>query len=122
MSEDPDFDPLADHNVRGRSLTHFKLALVFPEWSSNRIARWLGINPRTLQRMLSKDPDVAERNKIPDDLAGKIAHQQSALNQYNLGEELDITIRNAKRFNIDDEVIGAWLAHRYKKLLGRDID
>ncbi len=120
MSDDD--NPLADHNVRGRSLTHFKLAVVFPEWNSARIARWLGINPRTLQRMLSKNPQIAAENPVPEWMSDKIAGQDSALNMYKLGEELDDVIKEAKGWNLDDEVIAAWLAHRYKKLLGKDIE
>lgn len=101
-------------------LLHFALGGVFPEWSSNRMAKWLGINPRTLQRMLSRRPEI--RQKVPDGLMQRIGEQRDAVHEFELGEQIDDLIKRAQRNRIDDEVIGAWLAHRYKKLMGRDVD
>lgn len=101
-------------------LLHFKLGGVFPEWSSNRMAKWLGINPRTLQRMLSRRPEI--RQKVPDGLMQRIGDQRNAVSEFELGDQIDDLIKRAQRNGIDDEVIGAWLAHRYKKLMGRDVD
>lgn len=119
----PDFDDADPHlgiEVRDLSLFHLSLAGIFPEWSSNRISKWLKINPRTLQRMLSKRDDI--HKPIPDGLRARIKNQQEFVQEFGLGAEIDDLITDAKAAGIDDEVIGAWLAHRYKRLMGRDID
>jgi hypothetical protein len=112
----------AGHNVRGTSRTHMYLSMIFPEWSSNRIARWLGMNPRTLQRMMSKNHEIAERRDIPEGQQDAISKAISAVSIFKPGEKLDALIAEAKDAGLDDEIIGAWLAHRYKLLLDRDID
>lgn len=126
MSDDDDSfednDPYLGQGISGVSLLHLSFAGIFPEWSSNRISRWLGINPRTLQRMLSKKPEIQARNQMPGALRARIGDQQEAVTEFELGKRIDDLIARATAAGIDDEVLAAWLAHRYKRLMGREID
>lgn len=124
MSKDyfPEFDPIAERGVRGTSLLHLKLAAVFPDWSSNRIAKWLGINPRSLQRMLAREPDGSRQAEIPPGLVQRVEAQGQIVQDVGVGPLLDTYIDDMLRNGVDEEVLAAWLASRYRKLMDREID
>ena len=110
------------HITRGDAL-HTALLKIFPEWSSTRISRWLGVNPRTVQRWLRSGRGEFEDESIPDDVANKILSTASQLEDQDLGGELDRWISMQLRDNrVHPEILGAWMAHRYKLLMGKDID
>lgn len=110
------------HITKGDAL-HTALLKVFPEWSSTRISRWLGVNPRTVQRWLSAGRGEFVDDAVPDDVSAKILSAASRIEDIELGEQLDRWISMQLKDNrVHPEVLAAWLAHRYKKLAGRDID
>lgn len=104
-------------------VVHTDLLTVFPEWSSTRISRWLGVNPRTVQRWLRAGRGEFVDEQIPDDVAHKIRTTAQHIADIDLGEQLDHWMQTQLRGNkVDKEILGAWMAHRYKVLMGKDID
>lgn len=101
---------------------HAKIAAVFPEWSSIRISRWLGINSRTLQRWISLGKGKVPDDEVPPTLASKIEQQAMRVQDINLAGQVAEFVRRQQENGIDDEVIAAWLADAYKQLIGREID
>jgi len=105
----------------------FELAQIFPEWSSTRISRWLGVNPRTVQRWLKVGRGEFVDETIPDDVASKIRTTAAHIENIDLGDQLDrwMTMQlsaKPKGNGVDKEILAAYMAHRYKRLTGRDID
>lgn len=101
------------------------LTKIFPEWSSTRISRWLGVNPRTVQRWLRAGRGEFADETIPEDVAAKIRTTAAHIENIDLGDQLDkwMTMQlSEKGNNIHPEILAAYIAHRYKKLTGRDID
>jgi hypothetical protein len=116
MSEDKDE---WDIDPRRHSLFALTLAAVFPEWSSKKIARWLDLNPRSLQRMLGKGPDSPP---IPDRVKKQAGEMADRVRDARLAEHLDDFIASMRSQGIDDDVIAAWLSSRHKRLVDRDIE
>jgi IS30 family transposase len=99
------------------------LSIIFPSWSSTRISRWLGVNVRTIQRWLKSGRGEFVDEQIPSDVAGKIYSLARQIEDQDLGAELDRWIKMQVEDNrIPKEVLAAWLADRYLKLIGREID
>lgn len=99
------------------------LAKIFPEWSSTRISRWLGVNPRTVQRWLKSGRGEFLDETIPADVTAKILAEANHIQDIDLGGQLDRWIEMQLGKNtVDKEILAAYIAHRYKKLVGRDID
>lgn len=110
------------HITRGDKIND-ALTSIFPEWSSTRISRWLGVNPRTVQRWLGAGRGELVDEIIPQDVADKILTTAARIEDIELGGQLDQWIEMQLNGNkVHPEVLSAWLAHRYKKLSGRDID
>lgn len=101
---------------------HAKIAAVFPEWSSSRISRWLGINSRTLQRWISMGEGKVPDEEVPSTLAAKIEQQAARVQDIDLKDQVADFVRRQQENGIDDEVLAAWLADAYKHLIGREID
>lgn len=102
-------------------LLNAQISSVFPEWSSTRMARWLGVNARTLQRWM-KSGDQIDEAELPADLRAKVNAQAARIRDIDLPGQIDAFIDRQRENGIDDEVLAAWLAHRYKGLIGREID
>ncbi|WP_116654003.1 hypothetical protein [Pelagibacterium sediminicola] len=98
------------------------ISTIFPEWSSTRIARWLQVNPRTLQRWMKTGSGQLDESEVPADLQAKIRDQAARVADIDLAGQLDHFIARQRENGIDDEVLAAWLADRYKDLVGREID
>ena len=98
------------------------ISTIFPEWSSTRIARWLGVNPRTLQRWMKTKDGQLDESQIPDALQVKIRDQAARVADIDLAGQLDHFIERQLENGIDPEVLAAWLAHAYKDLVDREID
>lgn len=111
--DDWDIDP-SKH-----SLFALTLAAVFPAWSSKKIARWLDLNPRSLQRMLAKGTDAPP---IPDRVKKQAGEMADRVRDARLAERLDEFIADMRAHGIDDDVIAAWLSSRHKRLVDRDIE
>jgi IS30 family transposase len=110
------------HITRGDAV-HTALLSIFPEWSSTRISRWLGVNPRTVQRWLKSGRGEFADETIPDDVVAKIRAMATKMENIDLGGQLDHWLETQIRRNeVPNEVLGAWLAHRYRQLMGKDID
>lgn len=98
------------------------IATVFPSWSSQRMSRWLGVNPRTLQRWLAAGQGEIDESDIPPELADRITAMAHTISDTDFEKHLDHFLTQWKANGIDDEVMGAWLADRYARLIGREID
>ncbi len=117
--------PYLDDDMRG-DLIRAKLMTVFPSWSATRISRWLDINPRTMQRWLSVGKGTVPDEELPEDLQHKISAQAMVIEETNFPQRLDEFIakwtEGPPETTIDKEVMAAWLADRYARLIGREID
>lgn len=114
-----------DDDMRG-DLIRDKLMTVFPSWSATRISRWLDINPRTMQRWLSVGKGTVPEEELPADLQHKISAQAQVIEDMEFVKSLDTFIEKwtvgPKETTVDPEVMAAWLADRYAKLINREID
>ena len=93
-----------------------------PEWSSTRMSRWLGVSSRTLQRWLATGSGQIDEAEIPADLRDKITQQAHLIEEIDLAGQLDHFIKQQLDNGVDREVLAAWMAHRYKVLVQREID
>lgn len=103
------------------TILHSLLRDVFPIWSSNRMSRWLGINPRTFQRMLKPDGDRNSQG-VPQGLVDKLSDMRQRVQALDLETRFDAIIQDARAAGVDDEVIGAWIAGSHQKLLSRPLE
>lgn len=114
-----------DDDMRG-DLIRAKLMTVFPSWSATRISRWLDINPRTMQRWLSVGKGTVPDEELPADLQHKISAQAQVIEDMGFVKSLDDFIEKwtvgPKETTVDREVMAAWLADRYARLINREID
>lgn len=110
-----------DDDMRG-DMMHAKIMTVFPSWSSQRMSRWLGVSSRTLQRWLAAGKGQVPTLEVPEDLQHKISSQAQIIEDTGFVDALDHFIAQWRGNKIDDEVLAAWLADRYAKLIGREID
>lgn len=115
----------ADDDMRG-DMMHAKIMTVFPSWSSQRMSRWLGVSSRTLQRWLAAGKGQVPTLEVPEDLQHKISAQAMVIEETKFPQRLDEFIakwtEGPPETSIDKEVLAAWLADRYAKLIGREID
>lgn len=127
MRDDEKPKVIRDHPLTQGDVIGTALSKIFPAWSSTRISRWLGVNPRTVQRWLSAGHGEFLDEKIPPDVAGKILETATHIENIDLGGQLDRWIymqldEKPNGNHVDKEILGAYLADRYKKMMGRDID
>lgn len=98
------------------------ISSVFPEWSSTRMSRWLGVNSRTIQRWMTTDDPVISDQEVPQELRDRMRVQAEKIQEADLGGQIEHFIEMQRNNGIDDEVIAAWLAFKYKKHFGREIE
>lgn len=112
---------IQDDFMRG-DLVHMLLAQVFPSWSTTRISRWLGVNARTMQRWLSLGRGTVPEEELPPELLHRIQAMAKTMEDTGFPDALDHFIAQWQGNGIDNEVMAAWMADRYAKLIGREID
>lgn len=98
------------------------VSAVFPEWSSTRMAKWLGVNPRTIQRWMTTDDPQISDEEVPADLRAKMRQQAQVIQEIDLGGQIDHFIEMHRKNGVEDEVLAAWIAFKYKQNFGRDIE
>jgi len=100
-----------------------KISTLFGGWKAGRISRWTGINQRTLQRWqgLGVEGRIPD-HEWPEQIASAITAQLQIVEDIEMVRRMDDQIKAFQKAGVDDEVIAAWLAHHYKKLVARDIE
>lgn len=116
----------SDADMPRAHILHLRLITLFGEWSSGRISRWTGINPRTLQRWMTLGDGHIPDDEWPEDLAAKISAQSVLVDGVEMHERIqglikDLTDRPDGN-NIDPEIVASRLAIEYRKLMGREIE
>ncbi|HCO56221.1 MAG TPA: hypothetical protein DIT93_14565 [Pelagibacterium sp.] len=103
-----DQDPDAGMSFRQR------VALIFPDAASSRLARIGGVNGRTAQKWLSGEAPV------PQDVADYVEQQYARVHSVRL-KTLEDAVERASADGVDAEVIAAHLSLIYAKLTGQKI-
>lgn len=123
MRDDEKPPMIFDGHLLAADAISIGLGKIFPEWSSTRISRWLGVNPRTVQRWLKAGRGDFLDETIPADVSAKILATASHIQDIDLAGQLEGWIEMQLGKNtVDREILAAHIAYRYKRLTGRDID
>lgn len=91
---------------------------LFPERSSSRYARFLGIGQRSIQRFLDGEKvwdATPEQVQLFED-------QKSALTASGYVGKLQAAIADAQAAAVHDEIIAAYLAAAHRSVAGRSVD
>lgn len=90
---------------------------ILPRLSTRRAAAIIGMNVRSLQRLLT-DPDAELR---PQTLM-LIEHQRAAVAKSGIRERLTELLAAADLAGVEPEVVGAWLEDAHIKATGKLIE
>ena len=102
---------------------HVQLAQTFGTWTATRVGRFLGINPRTLQRWLKDAEGKLGSDDLPADLREKIAQQHALVLEHRPLETIEEYVEECRdKHGIDPEILAAHLAVVYRHLTGREIE
>jgi len=101
---------------------HVDLALLFMRWDAKKIARFLEVNPRTVQRWLSDAGGEVGSIDMPENLRQKVRDQAALFRKLNFGNWLEDNVMEAKAEGLHEEVIASCLATIYMRVTGREIE
>jgi len=102
---------------------HTLLAQTFGTWTATRVGRFLGINPRTIQRWLQDAEGKLGRDDLPADLREKITEQHALVIKHRPLETIEEYVEECRDVHhIDPEILAAHLAVVYRHLTGREIE
>lgn len=100
-----------------------QLAQLFGSWTATRVGRFLGINPRTIQRWLQDADGQLGSEDMPADLREKIAAQLKLVLEHQPLETIEEFVEEMRDDKgIDPEILAAHLAVVYRRLTGREIE
>jgi hypothetical protein len=103
--------------IDGPTLRHH-LERLFPEPSSARYARFLGIRQKSLHRFLDGERVF---DATPDQI-DDFDIQAASMKETDFVAKLDAVLMEAGRGGVHPEIIAAWLAYAYKKETGRAVE
>jgi hypothetical protein len=111
--------PIRDREDRSMKIIDLDALLVgiLPRLSSRRAAAVVGMNPRSLQRLLT-DPDAVLR---PQTL-WLIEHQRTTVAKSRIRERLMELLAAADIAGVENEVVGACLEDAHVKVTGKRIE
>jgi hypothetical protein len=99
------------------------LAQTFGAWSATRVGRFLGVNPRTVQRWLKDGDGHLGSADLPADLRDKITAQHKLVLKHRPLETIEEFVEEMRdEKHIDAEILAAHLAVVYRHLTGREIE
>lgn len=111
---------MTDHDDKPSGLTHLSLRLhiCFPDWSPARIGRFVGLNPRSVQRMFTGPAE--SKMPIPDRVKKQLLDTADVVDEARVRERILALIAELQTDGVPDDVIAAYLGHYDKKLTSDD--
>lgn len=91
---------------------------LFPERSSSRYARFLGIGQRSIQRFL----DGEKVWEATPEQVQMFEDQKTAMTSSGYVGKLQAAISDAKAAGVHDEIIAAWLAAAHRSVASRPVE
>lgn len=103
--------------IDGPTLRHWQ-SVLFPEPSTARFARFIGIRQKSCQRFLDGERIF---DATPDQI-DDFETQAEALKETDFVAKLDALLLEAGQGGVHPEIVAAWLAHAHKQKVGRPIE
>ncbi len=111
-----------DVDEMARSLIHAQLMTLFGGWSTSRVARFLEVNARTVQRWMRDNEGQIPSREVPDDVQMLVRRQQQIIDDIELERMIADVVETAQANEVHPEVLGAHLARAYKRATGREVE
>lgn len=100
------------NNLKFKSAVH----RAFPDRSSARAARYVGVGQRTMQKWMAAESDV------PANIAEAIDHQARVADQTDVRRHLEESCQEFLDADGHPEALGSILSAVYHKILGKQIE